>query len=116
MGNKLLDAGYKKNINLFAFNYPNEDAVKYSAQKFEAYINNLISYVRTSGSNEMKACFYASRNDYNNNNYKINIVGHSMGGLVARYYMENLYHDYSVSKLVTICTPHGVADMLICQI
>ena len=44
------------------------------------------------------------------------IVGHSMGGLVARYYMENLYHDYSVSKLVTICTPHGVADMLICQI
>lgn len=106
LGNTLLDAGYKKNINLFAFNYPNEDAVKYSAQKFEAYINNLISYVRTSGSNEMKACFYASRNDYNNNNYKINIVGHSMGGLVARYYIENLYHDYSVSKLVTICTPH----------
>ena len=69
LGNKLLDSGYKKNINLFAFNYPNEDAVKYSAQKFEAYINNLISYVRTSGNNEMKACFYASRNDYNNNNY-----------------------------------------------
>ncbi len=114
LGNTLLDAGYKKNINLFAFNYPNEDAVKYSAQKFEAYINNLISYVRTSGSNEMKACFYASRNDYNNNNYKINIVGHSMGGLVARYYIENLYHDYSVSKLVTICTPHwgsGYADL-----
>ena len=114
LGNKLLDAGYKKNINLFAFNYPNEDAVKYSAQKFEAYINNLISYVRTSGSNEMKACFYASRNDYNNNNYKINIVGHSMDGLVARYYIENLYHDYSVSKLVTICTPHwgsGYGDL-----
>jgi len=49
--------GYKENINLFVFNYPNEEAVKYSAQKFEAYINNLISYVRTSGSNEMKACF-----------------------------------------------------------
>ena len=114
LGNKLLDEGYKKNINLFAFNYPNEDAVKYSAQKFEAYINNLISYVRTSGSNEIKACFYASRNDYNNNNYKINIVGHSMGGLVARYYIENLYHDYSVSKLVTICTPHwgsGYAEL-----
>ena len=114
LGNKLLDSGYKKNINLFAFNYPNEDAVKYSAQKFEAYINNLISYVRASGSNEMKACFYASRNDYNNNNYKINIVGHSMGGLVARYYIENLYHDYSESKLVTICTPHwgsGYAEL-----
>lgn len=106
LGNELIDVGYKKNINLFAFNYPNEDAVKYSAQKFETYINNLISYVRTSGNNEMKACFYASKNDYYNNNYKINIVGHSMGGLVARYYIENLYYHYSVSKLVTICTPH----------
>ena len=114
LGNKLIDAGYKKNINLFAFNYPNEDAVKYSAQKFEAYINNLISYIRTYGTHEMKACFYASRIDYNNNNYKINLVGHSMGGLVARYYIENLYHDYNVSKLVTICTPHwgsGYADL-----
>lgn len=114
LGNKLIDAGYKKNINLFAFNYPNEDAVKYSAQKFEVYIDNLIAYVRTSGSNEMKACFYASRNDYNNNNYKINIVGHSMGGLVARYYIENLYYDHSVSKLITICTPHwgsGYAEL-----
>ena len=106
--------GYKENINLFVFNYPNEDAVVHSANKFKKYIENLISYVRTSGTNEMKACFYASRNDYNNNNYKINIVGHSMGGLVARYYIENLYHDYSVSKLVTICTPHwgsGYAEL-----
>ncbi|MBQ8203391.1 MAG: Ig-like domain-containing protein [Clostridia bacterium] len=116
--------GYKENVNLFVFNYPNEDAVKYSAQKFEAYINNLISYVRTSGSNEMKACFYASKNDYNNNNYKINIVGHSMGGLVARYFIENMYYtnpceekigyDKHVDKLITICTPHwgsGYADV-----
>ena len=106
LGNALIDSGYKKNINLFAFNYPNQDAVKYSAQKFEVYINNLISFVRNSSSNEMKACFYASKSDYDNNNYKIDIVGHSMGGLVARYYIENLHHDCSVSKLVTICTPH----------
>lgn len=123
LGYELQNAGYKKNVNLFAFNYPNEDAVKYSAQKFEAYINNLISYVRTSGGNEMKACFYASRSDYNNNNYKINIVGHSMGGLVARYYIENMGYmisynvgdlvyyeeigyDKHVDKLITICTPH----------
>ena len=114
LGNKLLDAGYKKNINLFAFNYPNEDAVKYSAQKFLAYIANLISYVRSSGGNEMKACFYATRNDYDNNNFKINIVGHSMGGLVARYFIENLYQDNHVDKLITICTPHwgsGLANV-----
>lgn len=114
LGIELQNSGYNGNLNLFVFNYPNEDAVKYSAEKFEAYINNLISYVRTSGSDAMKACFYASRNDFNNNNYKINIVGHSMGGLVARYFIENLYQDNHVDKLITICTPHwgsGLANV-----
>ena len=106
LGIHLQNSGYNGNLNLFVFNYPNEDAVKYSAQKFLDYIANLISYVRSSGSNQMKACFYASRNDYNNNNFKINIVGHSMGGLVARYYIENMNQDIYVDKLITICTPH----------
>lgn len=124
LGYELENSGYKINVNLFAFNYPNEDAVKYSAQKFEAYIKNLISYIREFGSDEAKACFYASRNDYNHNNYKINIVGHSMGGLVARYFIENMYYngldneriyyDKHVDKLITICTPHwgsGYGDL-----
>ena len=102
----LKQRGYKENVNLFVFNYPNEDAVKYSAQKFEAYINNLISHVRTSGSNEMKACFYASKCDYIEENHKINLVGHSMGGVVCRYYIENLYHDNHVDKMISIGTPH----------
>ena len=36
-----------------------------------------------------------------------------MGGLVSRYYIENLGHDINVDKLITICTPHwgsGYAD------
>ena len=106
LGNELKNAGYKENINLFVFNYPNQDAVVHSAKKFEKYIENLINYVRTSGTDEKKACFYASKSDYDNNNYKINIVGHSMGGLVARYYIENLGQDNHVDKLITICTPH----------
>lgn len=106
LGNELRCAGYQENINLFVFNYPNEDAVKNSALKFKAYIDNLIYYVRQVGSNEMKACFYASKEDYENNCYKINIVGHSMGGLVARYFIENLYQDDHVDKLITIDTPH----------
>ena len=106
LGYELQNAGYEKNVTLFAFNYPNEDTVIHSAKKFEKHIENLIDYVRTSGTDEMKACFYASRNDYDNNNYKINIVGHSIGGLVARYFIENLYQDNHVEKLITICTPH----------
>ena len=114
LGIRLQNSGYNGNLNLFVFNYPNEDAVIYSAFKFDSYIDNLISYVRSSGSDVMKACFYASRSDYDNNNYKINIVGHSMGGLVARYFIENLYQDNHVDKLITICTPHwgsGLANV-----
>lgn len=106
LGIHLQNSGYNGNLNLFVFNYPNEDAVIYSAFKFDSYIDNLISYVRSYGSNSMKACFYASRSDYDNKNHKINIVGHSMGGLVARYFIENLYQDNHVDKLITICTPH----------
>lgn len=105
--------GYKENVNLFVFNYPNEDAVIYSAQKFKKYIENLISYVRNNGTDEMKTCFYFSKYNYDNNIYKINLVGHSMGGLVSRYYIENLECDNRVDKLITICTPHwgsGYAD------
>ena len=54
----------------------------------------------------MRACFYSSTSNYNNNIYKINLVGHSMGGLVSRYYIENLNQDIYVDKLITICTPH----------
>ena len=103
--------GYTENINLFVFNYPNEDAVVHSAEKFKKYIENLISYVRTSGTDEMKACFYASRNDYIEEKHKINLVGHSMGGLVARYFIENLYQDNHVNKLITICTPHWGSNL-----
>ena len=109
----LKNQGYKENINLFAFNYPNEDAVIHSAKKLEKYIENLISYVRSSGTNEMKACFYESRGAYDRNDFRINLVGHSMGGLVSRYYIENLGQDAHVDKLITIDTPHwgsGYAD------
>lgn len=113
LGRELLNAGYKSNINLFVFNYPNKDAVIHNAKKFEEYINNLVLDVKHGGSEEKKVCFFNSRNAMNSTNFKINIVGHSMGGLVARYYIENMGYDSHVDKLITICTPHwgsGYAD------
>ena len=105
---------YEENVNLFAFNYPNKDAVVHSAIKFERYIENLISYVRTCEATKIKACFYSSRTDFYNNNYKINIVAHSMGGLVARYYIENLAHSNHVERLITVCTPHWGVGLVNC--
>ena len=100
------EKGYTPNKNLFAFNYPNEDAVIHNAMKFKVYIDNLINYVRSSNNEALKAAFYLTESDYDTNNYRFSIVGHSMGGLVARYYIENLGQDNYVDKLITICTPH----------
>lgn len=37
---------------------------------------------------------------------KVDIVGHSMGGLIARYYIQELGGLGTVDRLVTIATPH----------
>jgi len=74
------EQGYVENINLFVFNYPNQDAVVHNAEKFKIYIENLTNYVKNQGTSAMKYSFYASRADYDADNYKFNIVAHSMGG------------------------------------
>lgn len=38
---------------------------------------------------------------------RIDIVGHSLGGLIARYYVQCLGGDTRVRTLVTLGTPHG---------
>lgn len=37
----------------------------------------------------------------------ISVVGHSMGGLLARWYMQELDGASRVDKLITLATPHG---------
>ncbi|MGX1883419.1 esterase/lipase family protein [Streptomyces sp. NPDC055287] len=38
---------------------------------------------------------------------RVDIVGHSLGGLIARYYVQRLGGDVRVRTLVTLGTPHG---------
>lgn len=37
----------------------------------------------------------------------MDVVGHSLGGLIARYYVQRLGGDQRVRTLVTLGTPHG---------
>ncbi len=38
---------------------------------------------------------------------RVHVVGHSLGGLIARYYVQRLRGDSRVRTLVTLGTPHG---------
>lgn len=38
---------------------------------------------------------------------RVHVIGHSMGGLVARYYAQRMDGDTRVHTLVTLGTPHG---------
>ena len=37
---------------------------------------------------------------------RIHVIGHSLGGLIARYYVQRLAGDRRVHTLVTLGTPH----------
>ncbi|WP_234381745.1 esterase/lipase family protein [Streptomyces sp. NRRL S-1521] len=38
---------------------------------------------------------------------RVDVVGHSLGGLIARYYVQRLGGDARIRTLVTLGTPHG---------
>ena len=96
---KLVDDGYVANENLFAFNYPNQDVTYINAIILQNYIYNL------SNSNT-SSLFFVTKSDKKNKNVKFDIIAHSNGGLVSRYYIENLGGDSYIRKLITIDTPH----------
>lgn len=102
---------YTENGNLFAFNYPNKDMTKKNASKLADYLNNLATEMQTSDNGNY---FYPTQDAKDNKKYEIVLIGHSNGGLVSRYFIENMWGDSVVDKLITIDTPHwgsGLADV-----
>lgn len=80
----LLANGYQNNVTLFAFPYQWRDSNIDTAVLLKQKID------------EVKAACACS---------KIDIVAHSMGGLVAREYIEGVHYDNDVRRLVFIGTP-----------
>lgn len=77
--------GYKKDINLFDFPYQWRDS-------------NIIS------ADELKNKIEAIKNDTKNS--KIDVVAHSMGGLLTRQYIENSNYQNDIDQFITLGTPH----------
>ncbi len=38
---------------------------------------------------------------------KVDVVGHSMGGILSRLYLQSSYYDNNIHKLITVNTPHS---------
>ncbi|WP_126428384.1 lipase family alpha/beta hydrolase [Brevibacillus marinus] len=84
-------AGYTPNKDLFIFEYENDYSVRIAAGHLEDVIEEL--------------------KDHNIIDGDVNLLAHSMGGLVARYYVENLDGYYNVDRLITLGTPHFGSDL-----
>ena len=106
VGEMLVNNKYKPNKNLFVFNYLNKDVTYINAQVLKEYIENLILHKQNTNIEDDASFFFATKTDMQSKTVKLDIVGHSNGGLVSRYYIENYGGDYYVRKLITIDTPH----------
>jgi pimeloyl-ACP methyl ester carboxylesterase len=88
---------YTPNYDLFIFEYDNDDT---NIHINSMYLNNYIQNLRNIGKIA----------PYQGSIVPVAIIAHSMGGLVARYFVENLDEqtdgDIDINSLITIGTPH----------
>ena len=77
--------GYEKGKNLFEFPYEWRDSNILTAQKLKEKIDEVKTKTGLPS---------------------VDLVAHSMGGLVARYYIEGDGYENDVNQLVTLGTPH----------
>lgn len=84
--------GYTLNKDLFIFPYDWRKDITLTASILDAKINQIKSQTGTA---------------------KVDIVAHSMGGLVARNYISDSIRAQKIRKLITLGTPHlGAVDFL----
>jgi len=82
--------GYKKDVDLFTFPYEWRDSNVFSAQLLKSKIDAVKAICRCS---------------------KVDLVAHSMGGLVARQYIQSSSYANDVDQVIFLGTPHkGGAD------
>ncbi|MEK7625220.1 MAG: hypothetical protein AAB467_02600, partial [Patescibacteria group bacterium] len=85
----LKSAGYEENETLFAFPYQWRYSNVYTAELLK---------LKISAVKQICGC------------NKVDLVAHSMGGLVARQYIEGDNYDNDVGKLIFLATPHKGAS------
>lgn len=88
--NTLINIGYEQNVNLFLFPYDWRQSIEKTTGDLNNYIQEKI---------------------WNNNpNQKINIVGHSLGGLIGRIFVQK--NKDKINQFISVGSPHqGVVQV-----
>jgi hypothetical protein len=81
----LKNGGYTRGVNLFTFPYDWEKSNKISAEKLKQKIQQIKNQTAMP---------------------KVDLVAHSMGGLVARHYIQSENYLEDVDQVITMGTPH----------
>jgi len=82
--------GYEKNKDLFIFNYNWLNSISDTTNKLYSFIENIVQSSSPSG---------------------VKIIGHSMGGLIARACFQEQENECFINQLVTVGSPHrGVLE------
>ena len=99
----LVENRYEANKNMFVFNWEHVIAFAWQLKNFEIYLNSLVDHLEDVDPTDIDIV-----NEYEDGNeIQFNLVTHSAGGLVSRYYIENLMADgVQIDKLITVNTPH----------
>lgn len=83
--NSLDQNGYQENINLFRFPYEWRNSNVITANLLKQKIQEVIDKTKVS---------------------KVDLVAHSMGGLISRSYIEGENYQNNIDQLITLGTPH----------
>jgi triacylglycerol esterase/lipase EstA (alpha/beta hydrolase family) len=106
---------YAKDPVVFVHGFLGSTLVNFSAMigwfKNDGYPSNYLNYYTYNSLKGVKAGAYTLRDKVNSalsktGKSKVDLVCHSMGGLVARYYMKNLGGASKVNQVVYVATPH----------
>ncbi|MBS4032110.1 MAG: hypothetical protein KGZ63_11930 [Clostridiales bacterium] len=93
---QLESSGYELGRTLWDFPYNWMQSNTVTAQQLGSYINDILSAAET----------LRFMGHHYINPSKVVLVGHSMGGIVARTYIQSSYYNNNVAQLVTVGTPH----------
>ena len=78
----LKNLGFKENNNLFIFNYDWRKRVDDIVEDLKSFLNEKVG------------------------NQNVNIIGHSLGGLVGRIYSQKYFSNQKVNQIISIGSPH----------